>query len=308
MAKQRGVVLVIVLWVMTLLTIIAGSFAYSLRIETTLATHAVDQARARAAVEAGVAYAMVQVLNPPPEEADRWPVDGRTREWYFGEARLEISVRDTSGRIDINRADRELLRGLFEVVGGLDESRSDSLLDAIEDFRDADDLVRLNGAEEPEYLAAGRDFGPKNALFESIEELQQVLGMDNALYSKVADFLTVYSNQAGVNPTLAAPEVLYSVPGIDPSVVELFLLEREESRLLDEPFTGSLDLGSYLSQAQGLAYDVNVSASFETGTAAFVSATVTQGRQPDKPFQLLTWREGRAAVQPASDPNLDTPQ
>jgi len=305
--QQRGVVLVIVLWVITLLTIMAGSFAYSLRIETALASYGLDQARARAMAEAGVAYAMLQVLNPPPEGEDvRWFTDGRVKRWRFGDATLDIQVRDTSGRVDLNRGDRELMRGLFTVVGGLDEQQADVLLDAVEDFRDSDDLTRLNGAELSEYEAAGRDFGPKNALFESVDELQQVLGVSPDFYQRVAPFLTVYSNQSGINPAVAAPEVLYALPDVDPLLIEQYLQLREESIQQALPPPPAPNLGAHLSQAQGLAYDVGVTVNFESGTVAFVEATVTQGRRADQVYHLLTWREGKSVMQSGAN-GLESP-
>ena len=45
--SQNGMVLVIVLWIMTLLAVMAGGFAYSMRIETRLATSTVERAQAR---------------------------------------------------------------------------------------------------------------------------------------------------------------------------------------------------------------------------------------------------------------------
>jgi general secretion pathway protein K len=59
---------------------------------------------------------------------------------------------------------------------GFDPDQAESLADAIADFRDADNLKHLRGAEEPEYRAAGLAWGPKNAPFQTVEELQQVLG------------------------------------------------------------------------------------------------------------------------------------
>jgi len=44
-------VLVIVLWIVTLLAVMAGSFAYSMRTETRLATSAVERSQARALAE-----------------------------------------------------------------------------------------------------------------------------------------------------------------------------------------------------------------------------------------------------------------
>ena len=58
-------------------------------------------------------------------------------------------------------------------------------MDAIADFRDPDDLRRLNGAEDADYQSAGLKHGAKDGPFKAIEELQQVLGVDHDLY-KVA--------------------------------------------------------------------------------------------------------------------------
>src|SRR5512143_2122568 len=94
--RQRGMILVIVLWIITLLSVMAGSFAYSMRMETRLAAYGVGQAQARALAEAGVAYAALQVLAPAdqPSDAQPWPVDGSEREWRFGQGQLRIAVTD----------------------------------------------------------------------------------------------------------------------------------------------------------------------------------------------------------------------
>ena len=70
------------------------------------------------------------------------------------------------------------------------------------DWRDADDLKRPNGAEEPEYRAAGLDYKPANAPFQAIEELQLVLGMRPDIYRRLAPSITVFSRSPGVNAPL----------------------------------------------------------------------------------------------------------
>ena len=57
-----------------------------------------------------------------------------------------------------------------------------ALVDAIVDFRDEDDLHCLQGAEDRDYADAGLPRGAKDAAFEAVEELQQVLGMTREIY------------------------------------------------------------------------------------------------------------------------------
>jgi hypothetical protein len=61
-------------------------------------------------------------------------------------------------------------------------------------WRDADDVAGPEGAEEADYHAAGLHYGPRNAPFQSVEELRQVLGMDTLRGSVLGRF-TVYTHQ-----------------------------------------------------------------------------------------------------------------
>lgn len=291
-SSQRGIVLVIVLWIVALLSVMAASFAYSMRTETTLAAHAVGRAQARALAEAGVNYALLHLLDP--SEAAEWPADGTVRDWQLGSERVRIRVTSASGLVDLNQGQRELLRGLL-AAGGVAQEELDSILDAIEDWRDPDDLARVNGAESREYADAGRPFGPKNAPFESVEELQQVLGITAARYRRLAPWVTVHSRQPGVDPATAPAEVLKAVPGTDPNAIDHFIALRVDHRAqgLPPPPPPTVP-GLYLSGGQGLTYHVAVEAYTESGSAAFVEATlVARGARPDRPFQVLAWREGK---------------
>jgi len=111
-----------------------------------------------------------------------------------------ISVRDEASKIDLNKAPEALLAALFASVG-VDPGNAQSLADAIADFRDPDNLRRVRGAEAADYRDAGLDWGPKNAPFQTVEELQQVLGMTAEIYRRVAPDVSVYSVTATLPAT-----------------------------------------------------------------------------------------------------------
>jgi general secretion pathway protein K len=289
-SRERGIVLVIVLWIVALLSMMAASFAYFIRIETTVAARGSEQAQGRALAEAGVHYALMQLLSPTV--AEQWPVDGSEREVEWGEGKVLVKVVKASGMIDLNKAKRELLEGVL-AAGGVEEDALDSLLDAIEDWRDPNDETRLNGAERDDYLAAGYRFGPKNAPFESVEELLQVLGMTPAVYDRIASRLTVFSRQTGIDPALATADVLKSIPGVDPEEIDAYVAERRESfaQGLDAPPPPE-GLEAYLSSGPELTYHIGAKAILKSGVSISVEAVVFLTRQPDRPFQLRMWREG----------------
>jgi general secretion pathway protein K len=292
--KQNGIALVIVLWVVMLLSVMAGSFAHTMRTETTLVTHASEIARGRALAEAGLAYAAYRLLVYPDPE-NPWPIDGTPLDWTFGGGTVSIAVRDAGGRIDINHAERGLFIGLLTSAGGLMDEEAEILMDRIEDFRDPDDLERPNGAESSAYEQAGYPRGPKNAPFESVDELQQVMGVDERLFQRIADALTVYSRQTGINPEAAPAKVLLALPGIDPILVEEYLQQREAARaeqLPPPPFPFASD---FLTGVGGLAYHVRLTARLANGVETFVTTTISGRQRSSEAFHVDSWREGRPA-------------
>ena len=73
-SSQSGFALVLVMWVLSLLTIMAGSFALTMRRESTIVAGIKDNAGAVAAAEAGIAYAEMMLLNT--DQNKRWRADG----------------------------------------------------------------------------------------------------------------------------------------------------------------------------------------------------------------------------------------
>ena len=286
---QRGMVLVIVLWIVTLLAVVAGGFAYSMRVETRLATSAVERTQARALVEAGVAYALVWQLDL--EAQKQWSPNGDPHDWEFGGGRVRISVADAAGRINLNNADPQLLRQALIAVG-VAEAEAENLAAAIADWRDQDDQTQPGGAESAEYRSAGR-VGPKNTSFESVEELQQVLGINRDTAQHLAGLATTETLVSGINPQLASLAVLRAVTGRDEQTLADYVSTRARAAREGAPPpplpTG--DGPSFFSGSRSGVYHIVVTA--QAGTGATVSAeTVVSTQNPPRGqvAQWLSWR------------------
>ena len=206
---DRGFTLIIVLWLTALLALLAAGFSLAVRSHLRLAANATQSAKAEAAADAGVQLAALSLIagRQSGAQSRRFPIDGTAQSCALdGQASLTIQVQDAGGRININLANERLLQALFIGLGASRE-RASSATDAIIDYRDADSDRRPNGAEKPEYLAAGRPLGPKNAPFDTIEELNQVLGLDPEMIARASPFITVHSQTAGLDPRGAKPEL-----------------------------------------------------------------------------------------------------
>ncbi len=196
--SDRGFVLIVVIWLAALLALLAVGFSSAVRANLRLTSSAVQGAKAEALADAGVELAVLSLIAGGAER--RFPIDGSWR-WCSmrGLGVAGLRIQDTGGRVNLNLASERMLQALFIGLGARLGAAS-TMSDAILDYRDADSIRRPNGAEKPEYLAAGRALGPKNAPFDTVEELNQVLGVDPALVALAMPHLTVHSQTAGLDP------------------------------------------------------------------------------------------------------------
>ena len=219
---QRGAALLLVMWLILLLGGLVAGYAAAARIESIQGNGLARATAATEAARAGVEYAAARVFDPDP--ARRWAADGRGYRFGFDGAQVDIAVRDEAGKIDLNAANHELLLGLFVALG---ESRDTAtrLAGAIMDWRDADGMTQpAGGAEDGDYAAAGLAWGAKDAPFETVAELEQVLGMRPALYASAAPHLTVYTGSAMPDAASADGIVqqamgVQRVPAVDPAAL-----------------------------------------------------------------------------------------
>jgi general secretion pathway protein K len=285
-ATERGVALVLVLWLVVLLTVIVGSHAYNAHVETRLAENRVQLAKARGAAEAGVHRGILELFNPLPNE--RWLADGSPHSFLVEGTRVEVALRDTAGLVDLNRASPVLLRALL-VVLGLDDEARDTLVDLIQDWRDTDDLRRLYGAEDRDYRLAGRAFEAKDAPFDTVHELRYVMSVRPGDFDRLAPYLTVHSGLAGINPAFAPPELLALLPGADPEAVQAYVAERAATGR-----GGSLaGLGGqqFFVDQESRVYEVSATAVSPQGVTARVSAVVEQRTSGEASYVVREWRE-----------------
>lgn len=224
---QRGIALLLVLWIISILLVLVGSLVYATRTESSMVDYARRTAQARAIADAATHYTVMQLYLPDPKER-AIPLGGTPAHWQYQGAKVEIRVVGENGLVDINYADPALI-GLALRHAGLQADAVQRALDRLEDFRDVDDLRRLHGAEDPDYASEGLPFGAKDAPFERIEELQQVLGMTPELYQMLARFFTVGSGAKGINPMLAPRQTLLLLAEGGTAKVDAYLKRREEA-------------------------------------------------------------------------------
>ncbi|MDP5293440.1 type II secretion system protein GspK [Oceanimonas sp. CHS3-5] len=221
--RQGGIALVSVLWLLLLLTVLASGLSVNSRNQARQSGNIAIATQLQQGADAGLQLALLALAQNA--DAQPWLADGSPYVVQFDDMEVYVALFNESGRIDLNAAGPELLNGLLATVEPDDALRA-RLTDAIMDWRDGDDLRRLNGAEIDDYLAAGLDYGPANAPFNSVEELQQVLEMTPELYRQIHHSLTLRNPRRGINPQFAPRQVLLALPGVSEATADQFIEDR----------------------------------------------------------------------------------
>jgi general secretion pathway protein K len=289
--QHQGFALILVLWVIALMTIMAASFAQNMRRETLLISNIRDNAQAQAYAEAGLAYTQLMLISG--DEELRWRGDGGLYQLNYNDIQIRVKIFEESGKIDINQAEESTLNAVFEGVTD-DELQVGSLVNALLDWRDNDDEVRAQGAEKDQYLHQGLNYQPRNKPFQTLEELQLVLGFNAQIYNAVEPLLTVYSGQKTINPSKASREVLLTLPEVTPEQVDIYLQERLENTKNGLP---APNFPVPIQQAGGdkQIFTVVVEALMPTGVKGRIQALIQGGGSNEQPFSVSEWGQNFVA-------------
>lgn len=232
--SSTGFALAAVLWMLAGLAILVASIS---RVSLELAER-VHQLRERVtftesayATRAKMLYwlsATGATTNAYSDGAQAVRVD---RTAYRAQEGSIVQMQELGGTLNLNKPNRDLMGRYLEICG-IEPARIDSLLDALEDYIDADSLKRFKGAEREDYLAAGLPRGPRNAKLLSVEELWFVFGWQQVKpqlekAACVTDF-TVENSPANVNLATASPKLLLAA-GLNEQAVKLLMDGRQLS-------------------------------------------------------------------------------
>jgi type II secretion system (T2SS) protein K len=242
--QRRGFALLAVLWVLTALSVLSGVALAVARTGSQATRNRILLARAGWAREACVEILLAHWASPssplsgssPPDPLSamrRGGTAGRIGPTDLGRgtwctARLE----DPAAKLNVNLADREALLTTLSAVSR--QPSVDSLVDALLDWRDPDNIARTYGLETP---------ANRNGPLADVAELRYVRGFDSTLVTRLSALLT--TRGTGVINVNAAPrEVLATLPGMSEEAI-VVLLGR---RAVDHPMQSTDELAASLSK------------------------------------------------------------
>jgi len=259
-SSQRGVALIVVMVAIFVLSILAGAFAYSMKVESKLAMNANNQADLEWIGRSGVEYArwiLGQEMSCPYDSLNqKWAggpggtcdtngplVDATLKDFHVGNGVFNLTITDLERKVNVNTADQPTLDQAMRVIGA-DATEGPAIADGILDWIDRDDSPHNNGAESDYYEGLTPPYEAKNGPIDDISELLLIKGIrDNPeIYSTeygnvervdrfgnplppheyAAHLKDVFTpiSTGRININTADSIVLQMIPGVDEAIAE----------------------------------------------------------------------------------------
>jgi len=274
---KQGAALMVALWVLVILSLIVGSFAFEVNLEGMIVSHKRKKFRAEMMARSGMEYAKAildQRNNAKELEIEDMAEDrdgflqaalyikrglstSSTIEFEDG-GKFTVTLESAEAGRNINLLTREQWLDIFEMAN-VPSTEWDAMIDCLQDWIDKNDLHQLDGAEsdDPFYEEAG--YPVKNGPLDSVEELLLVKNWGpDILYGKpadeesdqiigIADILTVWGD-GKVNLNTASEDLLLSYSEYEDwelaGVMEARMGEDGEQGTLDDGIKNLNDVGA----------------------------------------------------------------
>jgi len=239
--RERGVVLVVVLFFALLLTSSIATFLKRSTIDYMVSRHREDAAQAEAIARGGVQIAIALLLDDKVQKS--LPIHTGREAWGMAKdfdieigagAALELRIEDTGSKVNLNalyhvqegvaaqgllgeqavRFLTELLRKTIDEMELTPEKKAlynvAELAENLADYLDSDEERQRGGREDDFYARQDPPYAARNGPILSVAELRLVEGFNPSLVTALADYVTVYPyvGGGGINPNTAPPHVL----------------------------------------------------------------------------------------------------
>jgi general secretion pathway protein K len=194
--KQRGIALIQVLLLSTILTVLLLSMHHQARQHLKLAQAVRDYTHATMALQSAEAEILFTMLSTQPALMSRtaglenWNFHGRPFEFNG----VHLNVQDTSGLLNASSPPTQLLTRFTERHNG-SAALGRQIADTLADWQDKDDSAKLDGAEQADYAEGFI----RNAPIQYIEEWLFVKGVTPDVFQAIRPLLTLFPQGVNLN-------------------------------------------------------------------------------------------------------------
>jgi len=270
--NNKGFALLVVILVLLLASFLASQLSLDVRTEQRIAANAKDRDRAAILAEAGINLALFRIMDRPVdlEAEDEYGrlVAGREYTHSLKGGLVRYYAANESGKIDLNVADPRLLE-LFLRHRKLTMEQAGVVIDSLLDWRDPDNLLRFNGAEQEYYMHLPEPYIPRNGRIEDPAEFFLLRGTDLLAGNfQAEEVFTVHNHEKGININSLTPAMLDFIVEGDEARRQAYHEARQLQATLNAAMVRRiLGEGRFAELAPFLRYEEGAASLFYTITA-----------------------------------------
>jgi general secretion pathway protein K len=281
--RASGMALIAVLWIIAALSIMVTGLTYTVSQQIQVASTLRDQASSQAVGEGAIALVLQDMLvkNARPSAIASSTVP-------YGGVQVQVEAVPLNGWISLNTARVPLLAALLQTAGGLSQPQAEELAAAIAEWRSTAPQI------DP---AAGGGALRQPRMFEAVEDLLLVPGVDYPLYARIAPLLSadlVGGDQ--VNPQAAPPEVLAVLAQGNLGRVAQYVAQRANDPLADASGFSNAAAGGN----GGSVYRLRAKVPLDAGKMLLLTRDVALGSSYSSTAPWRVLRTDRQIVAPAA--------
>lgn len=230
--SKNGFALLVVIMVLLLTSFMAAQLIMQVRTEQKVAFNAKSRAAGYFLSEAGISLGMFRLKDSPIDsDDDKYErfLEGHTyEETLLPVGKVSYYAVSESGKIDLNSFPRKLLE-LFLEYHQPEPEQVATIVDSLMDWRDTDDMHRLNGAEEKTYRELDDPYVPRNGKIEDPSEFFLVYGTEALAGLFVPEeVFTAHNPKSKINFNSLTPAMLDFLVEGDPEKRDAYEAAREE--------------------------------------------------------------------------------
>jgi len=275
--SQRGIALIQVLIITFVLSLLGLYINQTVREQVKITTSIQNKFLMRLELEKTEAD-LLQALLSNNKYPNKSAVDSITSKWNFYGKEFQlndnayVTLTDLSSLMGLNISDATLLKNVLLQIG-IDEVSAREFVDSLADWKDKNDLSRLNGAESAYYKQHKKSYSARNGFLQDPSEVALIRGGEQITPKLLNQYFTT-EIIAGFNP-LNAPQKILNAFINDENSIQKVLQLREQGTLKSYDFYK-------LTGVEGDEY-----ITFATGSKIRVQLRVTyNGAQLKKTYTL----------------------
>ncbi|MCH7500644.1 MAG: general secretion pathway protein GspK [Nitrospinae bacterium] len=314
--NEKGIALIMVLWVMVLLIALGTEFALSMKTEVNITRNFKEDIEAYYIAKAGINLAKAEILSDSqfhswteekgyifgpvvsgikdegnlalPGEGLEVPEPPKRTELPLGKGFIHYSIRDENGKININTASRDVLTKALAANGLSLGSERDTIVDSILDWIDPDNRHRVNGAESDYYRGLSPAYSAKNGLLDSVEELLKVKGVTPELFYGSEEYQVIQPSSPENAPGLARIFTVQKVAQFNPNTAERVVLEIMYPDNQVEEILAKKEERGWYNQSKSTHFEIEATGTFEHSPTQHTMVAIIEKQSMGDKATLLT--------------------